>query len=145
MDKPSQMQTYTQARVQAHAHRPHSTQPTQMHTHTMYNTCRDQHHNSQLNICRTGLQHAYIGYISIYVKQQSSIMSTNVSVHVRIYYTCIRHTVNTYMYMYRDAHFFSRVTHFLLSLLFYMYMYNAYTCSRLFLYTKSAVVTNLSE
>ena len=44
----------------------------------------DQRHNSQLNVCRTGLQHAYIGYISKYVRPQSSIMSTNVSVHVRI-------------------------------------------------------------
>ena len=44
----------------------------------------DQHHNSQLNVCRTRLQHAYIGYISKYVRPQSSIMSTNVSVHVRI-------------------------------------------------------------
>ena len=44
-----------------------------------------QRHNSQLNVCRTGLQHAYIGYISKYIKPHSSIMSTYVSVHVRIY------------------------------------------------------------
>ena len=40
----------------------------------------DQRHNSQLNVYRTVLQLAYIGYISKYVKPQSSITSTYVSV-----------------------------------------------------------------
>ena len=65
-----------------------------VHVYVTPSAHRDQGHNSQLNVC---LQHAYIGYISKYVKPHSSIMSTYVShTFVQVYYnTCIYMYYNT--------------------------------------------------